>query len=41
MEEIEVKFLEINVLDIVNKLEKLGAKKVFDFLFRRRLFDFR
>ena len=40
MEEIEVKFLEINVLDVINKLEKLGAKKVFDFLFCRRLFDF-
>jgi len=30
MEEIEVKILDINVSDIILKLEKLGAKKVFD-----------
>ncbi len=40
MEEIEAKFLEINEKEIVQKLEKLGAKKEFDILYRRRVFDF-
>lgn len=40
MEEIEVKFLEIDTVQIENKLKELGAKKVFDFLYKRRVFDF-
>ena len=40
MEEIEVKFLEINTAQIENKLRELGASKVFDFLYKRRVFDF-
>ena len=39
MEEIEVKFLDINVGDIEDKLKGLGATKVFDFLYKRRVFD--
>lgn len=40
MEEIEVKFLDINVSALEKKLISLGAKKVLDFLFRRRVFDY-
>jgi len=40
MEEIEVKFLDINVNDTVSKIESLGAKKEFEFVYRRRVFDF-
>lgn len=40
MEEIEVKFLNINPEIIEKKLVKLGAKKDFDRIFRRRVFDY-
>jgi len=40
MQEIEVKFLNINVADLVTKLESLGAQKVGDFNYRRQVMDF-
>ncbi len=40
MEEIEVKFLDINPTQIKRKLIKLGAKKVFAKVYRRRVFDY-
>jgi len=40
MEEIEVKFLNINPETIEEKLKKIGAKKVFEKLYRRRVFDY-
>lgn len=40
MQEIEVKFLNINVPELIAKLEKLGAKKVGDFNYRRQVMDF-
>ena len=40
MEEIEVKFLNINVEEISAKLEGLGARKLFDRLYKRRVFDY-
>lgn len=40
MEEIEVKFLDVNVNSITKRLEKLGAKKIFEKLYRRKVFDF-
>lgn len=40
MEEFEVKFLEVDVPQLEKKLVKIGAKKEFDFLYRRRVFDF-
>lgn len=40
MEEIEVKFLNINVDELVKKLEALGAKKVFEKDYRRKVFDY-
>ena len=40
MEEIEVKFLNIDTDLIIKKLEDLGAKKIFDQLYRRRVFDY-
>lgn len=40
MEEIEVKFLNINTTEIENKLNKLGAKKIFEKLYRRKVFDY-
>ncbi len=40
MEEIEVKFLDINKQEIENKLVNLGAEKVLDILYRRRVFDY-
>lgn len=40
MEEIEVKFLDIVTDKLIKKLEKLGAKKVIDIIYRRRVFDF-
>lgn len=39
-EEFEVKFLDINPTEIEQKLKKLGAKKQFERVFRRRVFDF-
>jgi len=40
MEEIEVKFLNINPKLIEKKLKKIGAKKVFEKLYKRRVFDY-
>lgn len=40
MEEIEVKFLNIDPNKIEKKLLRLGAKKVFDKTYKRRVFDF-
>lgn len=40
MEECEVKFLDINVDQISNKIEKLGGIKQFDRVFRRIVFDY-
>lgn len=40
MEEIEVKFLDINVVSITKKLKKLGAKKAFEKLYKRKVFDY-
>lgn len=39
-EEIEVKFLNINPQEIERKLKKLGAKKIFNRLYQRRVFDY-
>lgn len=40
MEEIEVKFLNINPAEIQKKLEAVGAKKVGEYFYRRRVFDY-
>lgn len=40
MEEIEVKFLNIKPREIEKKLKSIGAKKIFDKLYRRRVFDY-
>ena len=40
MEEIEIKFLEIDSEALIKKLESLGAKRVFERLYRRRVFDY-
>ncbi len=40
MEEIEVKFLDINVDEITQKLESLGATKVFERDYRRKVYDY-
>ncbi|MDD3284856.1 MAG: CYTH domain-containing protein [Patescibacteria group bacterium] len=40
MEEIEVKFLNINTDLIIRKLEKLGAEKVFNKTYYRKVFDY-
>ncbi len=40
MEEIEVKYLEIDRAAIEKKLLELGAKKVGDYHYRRQLFDY-
>jgi adenylate cyclase class 2 len=40
MEEIEVKFLEIDPEELEGKIIKLKAEKKFDRIFRRRVFDF-
>ncbi len=40
MEEIEVKFLNINVDELTQKLESLGAQKMFDKNYRRKVFDY-
>jgi len=39
VEEIEVKFLNIDPVKIEEKLKETGAKKVFEKLYRRRVFD--
>ncbi len=40
MQEVEVKFLNINTKEIENKLKEIGAEKVFEKLYRRRVFDY-
>ena len=40
MEEIEAKFLDINPQKIEKTLLSLGAKKVFDRVFKFRVFDY-
>lgn len=40
MEEIEAKFLDINPDEIQKKLGKIGAKKVGEYFYRRRVFDY-
>jgi adenylate cyclase class 2 len=40
MEEIEVKFLDIDVDEIQKKLKAIGAEKVGDYFYRRRTFDY-
>ncbi len=39
-EEFEVKFLEINPTKIQRKLKKIGAKKIFDRIFKIKVFDY-
>lgn len=40
MEEIEVKFLNINIEEIEKKLTELGAVKEYDRIFKRKIFDY-
>lgn len=40
MEEIEVKFLNVNSDSLQKKLKEIGAKKIFDKVYRRRVFDY-
>jgi adenylate cyclase class 2 len=40
MEEIEVKFLNIDSALMENKLKAIGAKKMFEKLYKRRTFDY-
>jgi adenylate cyclase class 2 len=40
MEEIEVKFLNIDSVLMENKLKAIGAKKIFEKLYKRRTFDY-
>jgi len=40
MEEIEVKFLDINPEVIIKKLESIGGTRVFERLYRRTVFDY-
>jgi len=40
MEEIEVKFLNIDIAAIEAKLKAIGAKKVFNRLYRRKVYDY-
>ncbi|MFA5729794.1 MAG: CYTH domain-containing protein [Candidatus Paceibacterota bacterium] len=40
MEEIEVKFLNIDPVLMENKLKAIGAKKIFEKLYKRRTFDY-
>lgn len=40
MEEIEVKFLNIDPTSIENKLKAIGAERIFEKLYRRRVFDY-
>src|SRR4030042_85373 len=40
MEEIEVKFLKIKLREIERKLKEIEAKKIFDKLYKRRVFDY-
>ena len=40
MEEIEVKFLNVNPEVLQSKLESIGAKRVGEYFYRRRVFDY-
>jgi adenylate cyclase class 2 len=40
MEEIEVKFLNIDVADMEARLTKMGAKKIGEHFYKRRVFDY-
>lgn len=40
MEEIEVKFLDINQKEMEKRLLDLGATKIFDKIFKRKVFDY-
>lgn len=40
MEEFEVKFLNIDQKEIEKKLKEIGAKKVFDRVFKSKIFDY-
>lgn len=40
MEEIEVKFLQVNKEELEEKLKALGAQKAGDYFYRRRVFDY-
>ena len=40
MEEIEVKFLNIDADLLEKKLKEIGAKKIFEKLYRRKAFDY-
>lgn len=40
MEEIEVKFLEVVVPELEQKLVQIGAEKVFDRIFKRCVYDY-
>jgi len=40
MEEIEVKFLDIDVASLTKQLKKIGAKKVGSYFYKRRVFDY-
>lgn len=39
-EEIEVKFLDVNIEELEKKLESIGATKVKEYFYRRRVFDY-
>lgn len=40
MEEIEVKFLNIDVKSMEKKLREVGAKKIFEKIYKRKVFDY-
>jgi adenylate cyclase class 2 len=40
MQENEVKFLNIDPEEIENRLREIGAEKIFDKIYRRRVFDY-
>jgi adenylate cyclase class 2 len=40
MEEIEIKFLDVDVASLEEKLKKIGAKKVGEYFYKRRTFDY-
>lgn len=40
MEEIEVKFLNVNPAELADKFLAIGAKKVGEYFYRRRVFDY-
>ncbi len=40
MEEIEVKFLNVDIAQLEKKLSEIGASKVGEYFYRRRVFDY-